>query len=128
MRLPGCSGLPPNTVENIGEFVQGTRCQRWPKPSFLWLGDTDGPTSIAAADGHPTCSVKEKSRSSKDIKRSSTQTCPSGSTCQCPRTYRRGRQSVDQLKSQESMFVNNGDGSLAALAVGQVQSNVRKLP
>ena len=127
MTLPGCKGLPPNTIEKIAEFAQGGRCQPWPKPSLLWLGDTDGPTSIKVAEGRPTCSVKAKSRSYKDIERSTTQACPSGSTCQCPKTYRRGRQSIDQLKNEHNLFIGSGEGSLAALAVGQLDRNAKKL-
>jgi len=115
--LPPCGSLSASTVEKITEQVVFARCLKYPRPNLLWTAETN---FLAAADENPICSVDAKSRRARDIE--THRQCPSGTTCQCPRTYLKSKQSYLDLRYQGDLLVPSGSASLVSLIRGQITS------
>lgn len=102
LKNSACSGLPPATLEHLTEFSVQKLCWKFQVPNHLWIPDQGSrDLSLATADGHPVCSVHEGKMKQEG-------TCPSGTTCQCPKQWISDHARLEQMQTKARFFVPEG--------------------
>jgi len=128
-----CARLPFDTVEGLTEYRMQKHCYAFSPPSALWLPNDKGPGDLGQFGAHGVCALSQAQEKLKHVNFTHSfarhGTCPSGTTCACPITSIRDRQTTSELrKSGEWLFVKKGDASAPSIlkqyALGFVVSTV----
>lgn len=101
MRESLTCNLSPSTVLYLADWVMQQKCWTWPIPAPLWVPNDHGPgvTNLARADGTAVCTMQsgaEDFRSDAKIQQSGN--CVEGTTCECPRTWLSGHESLSAMR------------------------------
>jgi len=117
-----CAKLPFDTVEGLTEYAMQQRCYAFVPPSALWLPNDKSPGDLGQFGEQGACALSDVQ---KELKRMDVGkdhpfvrhgTCPSGTTCSCPITSIRDRQTTPELrKTGEWLFIKRGDASAPSI-------------
>jgi len=107
-----CFHIAPESAIELAEFTFQEHCLTWHIPNFLALNDRKGHTR-AVSDAPAVCLVDKSSWRSKDIVQQGT--CPSGTTCQCPRLWIADKNTTTDLAKNENVFMDGPKSVKAAI-------------
>jgi len=120
-----CDNLPPRSAMRVMNYVLVTKCTTWHETDPMFMRETHDVNSLTYYDGDEVCAVDSKTRNWKKIERRGV--CPSGTTCQCPRTYLTTPKTARQLEFTGMILLKDSDLTLAGEVWGQVTRNARRV-